>query len=315
VSPTRKKENLKGIVVSVPTAVNRKYQLDLKKMKEHVAWLVDQGIRTGKGVIMLAGGSGEGYFIPFEEHKKIMEALVDAANGKVPTMTGIFEVSTAESVKKAKYASDVGIDYIQYNPPHYEKPTDDEVFTHYEMVSNAADVGIVAYNSPWSTMGYEITARLIERLIKLEHVWGFKWFSYEPGSYVECLEHFSDKANFLVNTGPFSQFRALAYLLGAKGFVSEMANFNPKGELLLLDLLERKEYSKYIQEDRRLRSFEREIAAATDINKGGLGEGTMSKGKLAAAGKDFGPPYKPQTEMSSVDIEKMRRIMKKSGVI
>jgi 4-hydroxy-tetrahydrodipicolinate synthase len=314
VGSTRKKENLKGIIVSVPTAVNRKYELDLKKMKEQVSWLVEQGVRTGKGVVMLAGGSGEGYFIPFEEHKKIMGALVDAANGKVPTMTGIFEVSADAAVKKAKYASDVGIDFIQFNPPHYEKPTDDEVFAHYKMVNDAAEVGILAYNSPWSTMEYEITAPLMERLVKLDHVWGFKWWSASPGSYVRCMELFSARTNFIVNTGPFTQYRAFAFLVGAKGFVSEMANFDPKSELRLLDLLERKEYAKYIQEDRRLHSFEREIAEA-DLNRGGLGEGTMAKGKLAAAGKDFGPPYLPQTEMSKADIEKIRRIMEKSGVI
>jgi 4-hydroxy-tetrahydrodipicolinate synthase len=315
VSSTRKRENLKGIVASIPTAVNRRFEIDLKKMKDQVAWLVDEGIRTGKGVVMLAGGSGEGYFVPFEDHKKIMSALVDAANGKVPTMTGIFEVSTAEAVKKAKYAADVGVDFIQYNPPHYERPTDDEVFTHYQMVSDAAEVGIVAYNSPWATMGYEITAPQIERLLELEHLWGFKWFSYEPGSYVQCMERFSKKASFLVNTGPFTQYRALAYLLGANGFVSSTANFNPKGELLLLDLLERKEYAKFIVEDRKIHDYERQIAADTSMKKGGVGEGTMAKGEMAAAGKDFGPPYAPQTEMSKADIEKMRAIMKKTGVI
>lgn len=312
---TRRKENLKGIVVSVPTAVNRRYELDLKKMRDHVTWLVDEGIRTGKGVVMLAGGSGEGYFIQFEEHKKIMKTLVDAANGKVPTMTGIFEVSTDEAVKKAKYAADVGIDFIQYNPAHYERPADDETFTHYKLVSDAADVGILAYNSPWSTMGYELTAGIMRKMLELEHVWGFKWFSYEPGSYVQCMEHFSSRANFIVNTGPFSQYRALAFLLGAKGYISQLANFKPRWELELLDLLERGEYAEYIKKDRKLRSYEREIAEATDIVKGAVGEGTLTKGEMVAAGKDFGPPYRPQREMSKEDIEKMRKIMKRAGVV
>jgi 4-hydroxy-tetrahydrodipicolinate synthase len=312
---TRRRENLRGIVVSAPTPVNRKYELDLRKLKEHVGWLVEQGIRTGKGVIMAAGGLGEGYFLTFEEHKKVIDALVDAANGKVPTMTGIYEVSTRAAVVKAKYASDAGIDFLQYNPPHYERPTDNEVYTHYEMVSNAADAGIMAYNTPWSAMGYEITVPLMERLVKLDHIWGFKWFSYDPGNYVQCLELFSNKANFIINTGPFSQYRSFAFMLGAKGFISEMANFNPKVELFLLDLLERKEYGRYLKEDKRLRAHEREIAAAANITKGGVGEGTTSKGHLAAAGKDFGPPFPPQTEMTKADIERMRSIMKKTGAV
>jgi hypothetical protein len=32
-------------------------------------------------------------------------------------------VSTAQAVKKAKYASDAGVDFIQFNPPHYMRPT------------------------------------------------------------------------------------------------------------------------------------------------------------------------------------------------
>ncbi|MDA4121575.1 MAG: dihydrodipicolinate synthase family protein [Thaumarchaeota archaeon] len=312
---TRRKENVRGAVISIPTATNRKYELNIPAMKDQVEWIVDQGVRTGKGVVMLGGGSGEGYFLPWEDHKRIIKTLVDAANGKVPTMTGIFEVNTDTAVMKAKYASDAGVDFIQYNPAHYEMPGDDEVLTHYKLMSDKVDVGIVAYNSPWATMNYEFTAPTIKKLSELENVWGIKWWSAVPGNYVQCMAQYADKVAFVVNTGPYTQYRALAYLMGAKGFISALGIFNPKAELRLLDLLERGKFEEYITEDEKFHSYEREIAGDATIVKGGVGEGTLARGEMLAVGKDFGPPYRPQREMTKEDIEKMRKIIKKAKLI
>jgi len=90
-----KKKKLKGVVVSLPTPANEKYEIDYERFKGHVSWLVSEGLVESKAVLMGAGGLGEGYFLTREEHEKIMEALVDAANDKVPTMTGIFTGQSA----------------------------------------------------------------------------------------------------------------------------------------------------------------------------------------------------------------------------
>jgi len=305
-----RKDKLRGIVVSLPTPTNENYEVDYEKFKEHVSWLVSQGLVEGKAVLMGAGGLGEGYFLTREEHEKIMEALVDASNGKVPTMTGIFEVCTKEAVKRAKMAEDIGIDFLQVNPPHYLSPVDEEVYTHYRMINDNANVGIMIYNTPWCAMNYEIRPKLMERLVKLDNVVGVKWTSFDPINFVTMLKEFSDKLNFIDN----STLISLAFQLGAKGYISLLGNIAPKAELHLLSLLENLEFEKFDREYKRLHAWREVLGSAEEMGFRGVGEGTISKAIFEAVGKPIGPPLPPQRRVSKENLEKIRKLFREHKV-
>lgn len=51
-----RKDKLKGIVVSLPTPVKENYEVDYDKFKEHVNWLIEEGMVEGEAVLMGAGG-------------------------------------------------------------------------------------------------------------------------------------------------------------------------------------------------------------------------------------------------------------------
>jgi len=301
------KDKLRGIVVSLPTPTKGNYEVDYEKFKKHVAWLVSQGLVDGKAVLMGAGGLGEGYFLIREEHEKIMEALVEAANGKVPTMTGIFEICTKEAVRRAKMAEDAGIDFLQVNPPHYLAPVEDEVYTHYKMINDNADVGIMIYNTPWCTMNYEIKPKLMERLAELDNVVGAKWTSFDPVNFVTTLKRFSDRLNFIDN----STLTSLAFQLGAKGYISLLGNIAPKAELYLLSLLEKREYEKFEQEHKRVHAWREVLGSAEEMSLQGVGEGTITKAMFEAIGKDFGPPMPPQRRVSREAVKKVKELLQK----
>jgi len=305
-----RKDKLTGIIVSLPTPTKENYEVDYERFKEHVSWLVDQGLVEGKAVLMGTGGLGEGYFLTREEHEKIMEALVDAANGKVPTMTGIFEVCTKEAVIRAKMAEDMGIDFLQVNPPHYLAPVDKEVYTHYRMINDNADVGIVIYNTPWCTMHYEIKPELMERLVELDNIVGVKWTSFDLINFVTMLKQFSNRLNFIDN----STLISLAFQLGAKGYISLLGNIAPKAELYLLSLLENREYEKFDQEYKRLHAWREVLGSAEEMGFRGIGEGTISKAIFEAVRKPMGPPLPPQRRVSKENLEKIRKLFRKYRV-
>lgn len=306
-----RRERLKGIVVSIPTPSKKDFEVDLEKFKEHVRWLIDEGMVEGKAVLMGAGGLGEGYFLTREEHYKVMETLVDAANGKVPTMTGIFESCTKEAIRRAKYAQDVGIDFLQVNPPHYLAPVDEEAFTHYKMINDNANVGIMVYNTPWAAMGFEIRPKLMEKLITLENVVGVKWMSFDSVNFIRVLKEFSDKVNFIDN----STMTSLAFQLGAKGYISLLGNIAPKAELYLYSLLEKRDYEKFDNEHKRLHAWREVLGAAEELGYQGVVEGTISKAILQAIGKDFGPPFPPQRQVSLETVEKVKKILEAHKVL
>jgi 4-hydroxy-tetrahydrodipicolinate synthase len=301
-----KNEKLRGIVLSLPTPTKGKYDVDIAAFKAHVTWLIDQGLVEGRAVLMAAGGLGTGYFLTREEHDRICRALVDAANGKVPTMIAIYDSSTKEAVRKARLAEDLGVDYLQVAPPHYMAPLDDEVFTHYSMISESSgEIGIMLYNAPWSTMNYELRPQIIEKLLELENVVGMKWASSDPANFVNVLKEFSNRLNFIDT----STLTTVAFQLGAKGYASVIGNIAPKTELYLLDLLEKKKYRKFDAEFKRIHTWRSVLEPGQGLSSIGIGEGGVIAALFAAVGKPIGDPLPPQRKVSSEAIARTKELL------
>ena len=58
-----RKDRLVGPVISLPTFTDDEHNLLLDRQRKHIRWLIDNGIGEGSGVLMVAGGYGESYFL------------------------------------------------------------------------------------------------------------------------------------------------------------------------------------------------------------------------------------------------------------
>ena len=196
-----KREKLVGAVVSLPTFTDGEHNLLLDRQRKHIRWLIDHGIREGSGVLMVAGGYGESYFLEDDELFALVDAVVDETRGVVPTMVGIFDLSARKAARKARYAAEAGIDFIELGLPHYSLPSEEDVFLHHRYVNDAADVGIMTYNNFWvmPPPGFEISRSLIERFTGLENLVGFKWSSASQEHYLDMLKLYHGRFNFIDN--------------------------------------------------------------------------------------------------------------------
>lgn len=309
-----RKERLQGVVISLPTFCDSDYNLLLDRQRKHIRWLIDHGIREGAGVLMIAGGLGEGYFLDDDEFRKLADVLSDEADGEVPTMIGVFELSARRAVAKARYAAEAGIDFVQMNPPHYMVPSEDDVFAHYQHVNDAADIGIVAYNTPWAMPkpGFEFTAPLLERLADLDNVVGIKWASHDVRHYCRILRLFSDRFNFIDNMLVFS----LGPRLGTKGFISSHGNAAPRLALKLWELLEADDYDGYdeLWVKHRFDPFIKTIRPE-EVEWVGVGEGPTMKLRLRAMGLDAGPAFPAQTSPSEEYAQALAKALEASGIL
>ena len=95
-----RKDRLVGIVVSLPTFTDADHTVLLEPLRKHVRWLVSKGLVTGSAVLMGSAGLGEGYFLTDDEFRAITDTLAEAANGEVPTMVGIFDLSAGRQPKR-----------------------------------------------------------------------------------------------------------------------------------------------------------------------------------------------------------------------
>tara|TARA_B100001245_G_scaffold233592_1_gene217622 strand:- start:917 stop:1909 length:993 start_codon:yes stop_codon:yes gene_type:complete len=307
-----RKDHLQGVIVSVPTFCDDNFNLLLDRQRTHLRWLIENGITNGLGVILIAGGSGEGYFLDDDEWFRLAEVLVEESQGKVPTMIGVFETSARRAAEKARHASDLGVDYIQMAPPHYMGPSEDEVFEHYRYVNDSSDVGILCYNIPWAmpAPAYEFQATIFDRLATLDNIVGIKWASDNLTHFLQMLRTYHDRFNFIDNMhfeGVFSH----GARLGMKGSIDLDCNVAPRLSLKRMQLLRDNKFQDY-DELELVSRFDPGLNFPS-VQGPMMGEGTSGKMKLKALGLDAGPVFPTQSQPTESDIKAVRDVYQNSG--
>ena len=309
-----RKEKLVGIVVSLPTFTDADCGILLDPLRKHVGWLVSKGLRTGSAVLLGAAGLGEGYFLSDDEWCATVDALAEAANGQVPTMAGIFELSAREAVKKARYAAAAGIDFIQVALPHYMVPSEQDVLNHFRTINDAVDVGVMAYNIPWAMPqpGFELNAKILEQFCAMENVVGVKWSSNNIWHYLRMLRLFGDRLNFIDNMIILS----LGMRLGAKGFIDWYANATPTLCLRFWELLRHRRFEEFDALYTPLR-FDPQLLTVhpEQQNWVGMGEGPTARLKLQLMGLDSGPFFPAQAPMPQSYTDATLAGLHSSGIL
>ena len=304
-------ERLSGISVSLPTFTDQECNLELGKAQKQIRWLIDQGLTEENCVVFTAGGLGEGYFLDDDEWVAMAETLVEAAAGKVPTGIGVFELSARRAAKKAKIAADIGMEFIQCAPPRYMQPTEDEIFTHYQYISDNADIGIMAYNTPWAMPGgYNFSRSLIERFTQIDNFAGIKWSTTRADDYISMIRHFGDRISFVSNGGVMS----VGYQMGARGFTDFMVNVAPRLSLLRWQLVKEQRWTEFDELEVRMRYDPAFAVEPGDMSAPGMGEGPDARLRLSVLGMETGPHFPAQVGYPQSHIDAYKKTVDASGI-
>jgi len=310
----KRQEKLVGPVVSLPTFVDDNHNLQLDRQAKHIRWLIDHGIGVnGNGVLLAAGGYGEGYFMDDGELFAIVDVLVEEARGEVPTMIGIFDLNARTAARRAKYAGDAGIDFIELGFPHYSSPSEEDVYLYTKYVNDIADVGLMNYNNFWVTPapGYEIQRTLFERFIDLENVVGFKWSSASAAHYVGMLKLFSDEFAFIDNGMMNSQ----GARHGMAGFVDFFGNVSPSLSLKKWEMFRDGKYDEldelldklHFDTDNRLSNEAPAFASVAD--------GVFGHARWETLGLHAGPNFPAQAPAPQALYDHTRKVFTESGLM
>jgi dihydrodipicolinate synthase/N-acetylneuraminate lyase len=242
----RARERLTGCYVTIPTMFHdQDLSLNLEGMQRHVRFLIDGGLGEGNCVILSGGGAGDFSTLTIPERLEVAEAVQAAADGKVPLTVGAQTTSTRELVELAGGAQQLGADYIQVSPPFYFGHTEDDFFEYITAASEAApDVGMIIYNTYWTSMG--LSYGMVERMLDLPTMVGLKWSS--PGTeffgFERVIQQFADRVSIIDNQLRF----VTSHMLGARGIEVHICNHWPQWGARTWRLLEEKRYEEVQQE-------------------------------------------------------------------
>ncbi|MFG1183707.1 MULTISPECIES: dihydrodipicolinate synthase family protein [Xanthobacter] len=161
--------NIEGVVLFSVTPVAADGSIDYTRWKKHL----DDALAAGIHSVTLFGSTGANGYFTEAEKMKALEEVATHLGGRVPVMTGIGAMTTAESVRLAKHAADHGADAVLVVPLNYWKPTEREIIAHYETVAAASDLPLWLYNNP-PLAGIDLTPALVKTLSSIPTLVGMK---------------------------------------------------------------------------------------------------------------------------------------------
>jgi len=133
-----------GVMPATTTAFDENLNLDHAFVARHAKWLIDHGC-TG---IVTPGSLGESATLSFDEKLALWGTNVDAVGERVPVVAAIASLSTAESVRLAERAADVGCSGLMVLPPYVYAGDWREMKAHIEAVFRATKLSCMLYNNP-----------------------------------------------------------------------------------------------------------------------------------------------------------------------
>ncbi len=135
--------------------------------------LVDWQISEGSHGLVPVGTTGESPTLSHDEHKRVIEEVVQVTAGRVPVIAGTGSNNTKEAIGFIRHAERVGADAALVVTPYYNKPTQEGLIAHFKAVHDCCDLPIIIYNIPGRSV-VDMMPDTMGRLAELPRIIGVK---------------------------------------------------------------------------------------------------------------------------------------------
>ncbi len=202
-------------------------EIDFQTLDE----LIDFQLEGGIDGIVPVGTTGECPTLSPEEHKQVIERVVQAVGGQVPVIAGAGSNSTAEAIEYTEFSKKVGADATLQVGPYYNKPTQEGFYQHFKAIAEEVDLPVVLYNIP-GRCGAGMTPETVVRLAELENIVAIK----EATGSLDQASEIAARCDITLISGDDSLTLPLASV-GGKGVISVVANIVPADVKAMTDLI------------------------------------------------------------------------------
>lgn len=222
--------NWHGVFPALPTQLRPDLSVDPEATAEHL----DQMVLAGVQGIVVLGTIGENIALSPAEKRTVLGAAVDAASGRVPVLTGVAELTTAEGVRYAHDAAALGADGLMVLPALVYRADGREAVAHYRAIASATSLPILVYNNP--NYGVDLGPQQFVELAELDTIVAIKEASGDPRRLTDLMNAVGDR--YLLFAG-LDDIVLESVLLGAVGTVFGLVNAFPCETLAMWDLAQK----------------------------------------------------------------------------
>jgi 4-hydroxy-tetrahydrodipicolinate synthase len=287
-----------GSIVAIVTPF-KKGKFDERAYGDLIEWHISEGTNG----IVPCGTTGEASTLSFEEHYRVIEVAVKAANKRIPVIAGTGANSTDEAIEITRKAKKLGADAALIVTPYYNKPTQEGLYRHYKKIADSVKIPIVLYNVPGRTAVNMLPAT-VARLMECENIVAIKEATGDMKQVSEIKRLCGDRIA-VISGDDFTTLPLLA--LGGTGVISVTANITPKDVSDMCSAW----HNGDIQKARALHYKLEPLNAAMFIETNPI----PAKTALALMGKIKEELRLPLCEMSKENKEKLIKVLKNAKIL
>ena len=288
-----------GVGTALVTPFMRGGRLDEAAVRRLGRRQIDAGIHF----LCPCGTTGENPTLTDDERLRIVEILVDEAQGQTPVLAGAGGYDTAEVIRLAAEMAKRGASGLLSVTPYYNKPTQEGLYQHYKALAESTRLPIIVYNVPGRT-GVNVEVATLVRLAGLSNIVGVKEASGNVTQMCDICRSVPD--DFIVLSGDDALTLPLM-AVGGRGIISVAGNEIPSEMVRMVEAAERNDFAA-------ARTIHARILPLMQVN---FAESNPVPVKAAMASMGLlEEEYRlPMTPPQPVTREKINRVLKELGLL
>ena len=190
------------------------------------AWsrLLEFHVANGTSGIVVAGSTGESATVTYSELRELLLHARRTLGKRAALIANAGTSSTATSVERARWISELDVDALLVASPSYVRPTQQGLYLHFEAIAVNSRIPVLLYNVP-SRTAVDLLPATVARLSRLPQIIGIKEAVGEQARVRELIA--ACAADFRILSGDDLTARD-AIGVGAAGIISVTANVAPR---------------------------------------------------------------------------------------
>ena len=260
--------------------------------------LSDDLIKAGVHGLAPLGSTGEFAYLNRRQRTAVVQATVEAADGRVPVVAGVASTSTVDAVAQAKSYEKLGATGILAILEAYFPVKDAQVESYFRAIADAVDVPVVIYTNPQFQRS-DLTLDVVARLAQHPRIIAIKDASTNTGRLLSILNRCGH------DIGVFSasaHIPAAVMLIGGVGWMAGPACVAPRQSVALYDLCKAGRWDEAMALQRKLWRLN-EVFAKFNL-------AACIKAGLSIQGYDVGDPVAPQTALTADERKVIETVLR-----
>ncbi|WP_407176705.1 dihydrodipicolinate synthase family protein [Bradyrhizobium sp. STM 3562] len=263
--------------------------------------LCDDLIKAGVHGLTPLGSTGEFAYLDNAQRRVVVQATIEAAQGRVPVVAGVVSTAIADAVAQARSYQECGADGILAILEAYFPLGDAQVESYFRSIADAVDIPVVIYTNPQFQRS-DLSLDVIARLSTHPRIGYIKDASTNTGRLLSIINRCGDNIRVFSAS---AHIPAAVMLIGGVGWMAGPACIIPRHSVELYNLCKAQRWDDAMALQRKLwrvnEAFARYNLAA------------CIKAGLAIQGYDVGDPVPPQAPLTADARKVVEAVLRELG--